>query len=254
MPGRSTSRASPRITWCRSMAERKGESSENLLWAGKIFDLQRGDIWSVDANGNRERAAKLLPIIEALRRIPDLPERPDEIRQSAFNIAAVAMFAALHDQPNLQQNPGGTAADLRELQRAHGLCFELAHHLYQMHRGSRAVLEKHDPRGLRKFQKEVAKWSDLANEAWLDINESEHRASRRGRPLKDVAAAVRSVALGEYEHLTGQPAARKGSDYGPFVDFFRDLFGALGLNPKDAAAQARRAIEERGTVLGKKHQ
>ena len=226
------------------MAERHDESPELERRAGLTFDLRAGEIWAVDADGNRERAPGFQAVIKVMRCIPYSPERADEIRQAAFNICLVAMSADLNDQPNVKLNPGGTAADLKELQRIHDLCFELAPRLYQLHRGSRGALEKQDPRGLRKFQREVAKWSDRANSAWVELNEneSEHRASRRGRPTKDVEAAIRPVALGEFEHLTDEPVAR---NYPAFVKFFYFLFGALGLDPQNAASQARHAVEER---------
>ena len=237
--------------WFSSVAKRKGESSEIERWAGLRFDLQRAEIWVVDADRNRERAPEFQAVIKAMQCIPYPPERSDEIQQAAFNIAYIAMFAAIHDQPNLQQNAGGTAADLRELQRAHDLCFELAAHLYQMHRGSRDALEKHDPGGLRKFQREVGRWSNCAHEAWSELNGSEPRASRRGRPTKDVEAAIRPVALREFERLTDGPVARKHPDYPAFVKFLYCLFGALGLDPQNAASQARSAVEERDDGLDK---
>jgi hypothetical protein len=186
-----------------------------------------------------------------MRCIPYSPERADEIRQSAFNIWSVAMFAGWNYQPNARENRGGTAADLRELQRAHDLCFEFAAHLYQMHRGSRDALEKGDHRGLRKFQREVAKWSNRAHEAWSELDGSESRPFRRGAPLKDVEAAIRRAALHEFEHLTGEPVARKHPDYPAFVKFLYFLFGALSLDPQNAASQARSAVEERDDGLDK---
>lgn len=190
-------------------------------------------------------------MIEVLRGIADLPDRADEIRAAAFSVCTAAMWAGLHDQPNAIENPGGTAGDLRELQNIHNRCFKLARDLYRLHQGARGVLEKHDPRGLRKFQKEAGRWSDRAREAWSELNETEHRASRSGPPTKEVKAAIRPVALQVYERLTGRPAARKLSDDGPLVDFFEALFIALGLPPKGAKRQARQAIEERNATLAK---
>ena len=237
--------------WCGSMSKKDESSESPPWWAGKKFDVLRGEIWSVDADGGRERAAEFQAVVDAMRCIPYSPERSDEIQRSAFSVCSAAMRAGMNDQPNLQQNTGGTAADWRELQRAHDLCFELAAHLYQMHRGSRDALEKRDHRGLRQFQREVARWSNFAHEAWSELDGSEPRPSRQGRPTKDIEAAIRRAALREFEHLTDGPVARKHPDYPAFVKFFYSLFGALGLDPQNAASQARHAVEERDDGLDK---
>ncbi len=235
--------------WFSSVAKRKGESSEIERWAGLRFDLQRAEIWVVDADRNRERAPEFQAVIKAMQCIPYPPERSDEIQQAAFNIAYIAMFAAIHDQPNLQQNAGGTAKDLEELQNIHTLCFDLARDLYRLHSGSRAALEKHEPGGLRKFQREAAKWCGCADQAWRELNASEPRPSRRGRPTKDVEAAVRRAALREFDRLIDGPVAHRHADYPALVKFFESLFAALGLDPKNANSQARQAVKERGGSL-----
>lgn len=231
------------------MAERQDESSKLERWAGLRFEGVAGEIWAVDAGGKTERAPEFQAVVEVLRGIPDLPDRADEIRQAAFNICSVAMLAGWNDQPNARENRGGTEKDLDELQELHELCRGLVYYLYHMHQASRGALEKQDHRGLRKFIKEVGRWSDLAGKAWDELKASEPRPSRRGRPTKVTKAAIRTVALREYELLRGRPAARKGANYGPLTTFFEDLFSALGLNPAGAARQARQAIEERDAAL-----
>lgn len=218
-------------------------------WAGLHFDLKRGEIWTADERGTR--APEFQVVIDVLRGISHPPERSDEIRAAAFNICSAAMFAGMGDQPNLQENPGGTAGDLKELQHIHDLCFGLVDSLFQLHRGSRGALEKQDSRSLRKFQKEVGRWSDRAHEAWSELGKTEHRAPRSGAPMKEVKAAIRPVALQVYERLTGRPAARKLPDSGPLAAFFEALFIAFGLPQKGAKRQARQAIEERNAALAK---
>lgn len=233
------------------MAEQQDESPELERKASLTFQLRAGEIWAVDADGNRERAPGVQAVIKAMRCIPYSPERADEIRQSAFNIWSVAMLACMEDQPNLQLNRGGTPADVKEMINIHLRCCKLARDLYRMHRGSREALEKGDHRGLRKFQRDVAKWSNRAHEAWSELDGSESRPFRRGAPLKDVEAATRRAALHEFEHLTGEPVARKHPDYPAFVKFLYFLFGALSLDPQNAASQARSAVEERDDGLDK---
>lgn len=232
------------------MPDRPAESGFER-WAGLHFDLIHVEIWADDADGNRERAPVFVAVIEAMRCIPYSPEREHEIEAGAWNICSAAMFGGMEDQPNLQLNRGGTAADVEEMINIHQRCYKLARDLYRMHRGSREALEKGDHRGLRKFQREVAKWSNRAHEAWSELDGSESRPFRRGAPLKDVEAAIRRAALHEFEHLTGEPVARKHPDYPAFVKFLYFLFGALSLDPQNAASQARSAVEERDDGLDK---
>ena len=203
------------------------------------------EIGSVDADGNWQRAPAFQGIINAMECIPYSAARPDEIQAAAFNIASAAMWGGLHDQPNLQQNRGGTAADVREMINVHDLCFKLAHSLYQLHRGSREALEKGDQRGLRQFQREVAKWSDRAAEAWSELDAGEHHPSRRGAPNKDIEAAIRRAALREFDRLIDGSVKPRHPDYKAFKEFFYLLFEALNFDPKNAESQARQAVKER---------
>jgi hypothetical protein len=220
-----------------------------------MADRPAYEIGHVDADGNLQRAPVLQAVIEVLEGIPGSStrsnKRADEIRKLAFLICLAAGFADMNSQANSQQHPGGTDGDLRELQRAHDLLFDLAKHLFQMHRDSRLALERHDTKGFREFHREVGRWSNRATEAWSEINEGEHRAPSGSPPTKVVRAAVRSVALQAFEYLAGQPAARKGPDYGPLVEFFAALFVAFGEPPKGAANQARLALKERKAALAK---
>ena len=217
-------------------------------WAGLKLDLNRAEIWAVDVDGNRERAPVFQAVIEAMRSIPYSPEREGEIKAGAWNICSAAMVAGMENQPNLQLNRGGTAKDVEEMINVHDLCFELAHSLHQLHRGSREALEKDDQRGLRQFQREVAKWSDRAAEAWSALEAGEQQPSIKGAPTKDIEAAVRRVALREFEHLTDEQVAPKHPDYKALEEFFYLLFDALNLDPKNAVSQARTAVEERDTA------
>ena len=117
------------------MVERPDESGFEC-WAGLRFDVMRGEIWANDADGNRERAPVFEAVIEAMRCIPYSPERENGIQAGAWNICSAAMFAGMEDQPNLQQNRGGTARDVEEMINVHDLCFKLADSLHQLHRGS----------------------------------------------------------------------------------------------------------------------
>lgn len=216
-------------------------------------ERQPYDVGAVDADGNWHRAPVMEAVIAVLEGIPSSSarsdNRPDEIRQLAFSICLVAGVAGMNDQPNSQQHPGGTAGDLKELQRAHDILFELVDHLFRMHRDSRLALEKYDAKALRNFQREVGRWSDRATEAWSEINEGEHRAPSGSPPTKAIKAAIRPAALQAFERLSGQRATRKLSGAGPVVEFFQHLFIALGQPPKGAANQARLAIEERNAAL-----
>ncbi len=227
---------------------KKLQSPKELRWVGQTFDLVAGEIRSTDGSGEKIKSLEMAAIEEVLGQLPILPERRDHVSSAAFNIASVMMWGELHDQPNCQENPKGTARDLYEVQRLRVLLSETAHHIYQMHRGSRQAIENQDPGGWRKFQKEVARRSDMAHSAWDELNGAEHRPYLRGRPKKDLAN-FRSIALQEYEFLTGRPAARKGPDYGLFVDYFRNLLCALGSDGCNAASQARTAIKERKAAL-----
>ena len=110
------------------------------------------------------------------------------------------------------------------------------------------ALEKDDQRGLRQFQREVAKWSDRAAEAWSALEAGEQQPSIKGAPTKDIEAAVRRVALREFEHLTDEQVAPKHPDYKALEEFFYLLFDALNLDPKNTVSQARTAVEERDTA------
>ena len=214
---------------------------------------QSYEIESIDADGNRQRAPVFQAVIKVLEGVPPASERSekrsDEIEQLAFTICLAAGFAGMNDQPNAHQHPGGTDGDLKELQRAHDLLFDLADHLFRMHRDSRLALEKHDAKGLREFQRDVGQWSNRATEAWSVMNDGGHRAPRGGQPRSDVRAAVRPVALQAFARLTDRPVARKSANYGPLTDFFESLYLALGFSAKGARRQARQALEERDAAL-----
>lgn len=217
-------------------------------WDGLHFDVMHGEIWADDADGNRTRAPVFQAVIDAMRRIPYTPERENEIQAGAFNICSAAMFGGMEDQPNLQQNRGGTAADVEEMINIHQRCHKLARDLYRMHRGSREALERGDQRDLREFQREVAKWSNRAAEAWSALEAGKQQPSIKGPPTKEIEAAVRRVALHEFEHLTGEPVAPRHPDYPTLKKFFSSLFEALKLDP-NAVSQARTAVEERRSSL-----
>jgi len=213
------------------------------------------DIGAVDADGNRQRAPVFQAVIKVLEGVPPASERSekrsDEIEQLAFTICLAAGFAGMNDQPNAHQHPGGTDGDLKELQKAHDLLFGLWEHFSEMHLGSWGTLEKHDQRGLRDFQKEIARWSDRATEAWSELNETKHLPPPHTGQPKFVKAAIRPAALQAYERLAGLPAAMKDWKAGPVVDYFEALFVALGVPPEGAASQASKAIAERKATLGK---
>jgi hypothetical protein len=229
---------------------KKLQSPKDSRWAGQSFEFVAREIWSADGSGEKIKSPEMEAVEEVLRQLSILPVRQDHVSSAAFNIASVMMWLELRDQPNCQENPKGTVGDLDEVHRLHHLLVETAHHMYQMHRGSRQAIENQDPGGWRKFQKEVARRSGMANSAWVELNRDEHRPYLRGRPKKDLAD-FRLIALQVYEYLTGRSAARKGPDYGPFVDYFRNLLCALGLDGSDAASQARTAIGERKAILEK---
>ncbi len=229
------------------MADRP-DNSEFERWAGLHFDVMCGEIWAEDADGNRERAPVFEAVIEAMRCIPYSPERENGIQAGAWNICSAAMIAGMEDQPNLQQNRGGTAKDVEEMINIHNRCYKLARDLYRLHRGSREALEKGDQRGLRQFQREVARWSDRAAEAWSELEAGEQQPHIKGPPTKDLETAIRTVALREFEHLTGETVAPKHPDYQALKKFFSSLFQALNLDPKNAVSQARTAVEKRDTI------
>ncbi len=226
------------------MAERPDESGFER-WAGLHFDLKRGEIWAVDADGNRERAPVFKAVIEAMRCIPYSPERANGIQAGAWNICSAAMFAGMEDQPNLQQNRGGTAADLEELHGAHERLVFLWRYFSGMHLGAWEALGKVDPKGLRNFKKDVARWSRRAHEAELELDKTVHQPSLKGRPREEIMAAIRPVALREFEHLTGDAVVPKHLDYPALKKYFSALLEALDLDPKNGESQARTAVEER---------
>lgn len=228
------------------MADRPDES-EFERWAGLHFDLMHGEIWAEDADGNRERAPVFVAVIEAMRCIPYSPEREHEIKAGAWNISSAAMFAGMEDQPNLQQNRGGTEADLEELHGAHERLVFLWRYFSGMHLEAWEALGKVDPKGLRNFKEDVALWSKRAHEAELALDKTEHRPSLLGRPADEIMAAIRPVALREFEHLTGESVAPLHPDYPALKNFFSALLEALNLDPKNAVSQARTAVEERDT-------
>ena len=98
---------------------KKLQSPKELRWVGQTFDLVTGDIRSTDGSGEKIKSPEMAAIEEVLGQLPILPERRDHVSSAAFNIASVMMWGELHDQPNCQEDPKGTAGDLDEVQKLH---------------------------------------------------------------------------------------------------------------------------------------
>lgn len=195
----------------------------------------------------RLKVAPEAPKVEAvLNEPPLLPRwRGKSLFTVANWIALVAVMARMNNQ--VSSTPSEKKETLKELLKLFNLLSKTSDHIMNMHRPAYAALERAGVKShsIDKLVIEMIRTANATIPAHEEISALEKLPKRR-RPKKSVEAAVTSEALKIYEALTGKRAGIKVLPYGGlFPDFIRDIFIALGLDPKSAGNQADQAIRAR---------